>query len=322
MAEAATVPATTEEVVPAPPRTLGPPVSPGKVAIWIFLATEIMFFTGLIGTYIVLRAGSQTASYSREYPPNQTPGDYARANPEKVFSWPLPYDDATNPLSIDLTALNTFILICSSVSMVLALASIQRGQRARLCIWLLVTVLVGGTFLGIQVYEYRALMFNHIYPLGVSATGHFTPDVSLFASCFFTMTGFHGAHVAVGVLFISWLLLKSLLGRTPSTPPGFKTPFFIAALVRTIVGLALLGWGAYALYPTGRAYWNGNSTSLDLAGMAWPLAAVAVGLILAYPWHRLSAFTQASHSPVELVGLYWHFVDLVWIILFTVVYLI
>jgi cytochrome c oxidase subunit 3 len=246
MAEAAALTAEQELVVPAPPRVTGPPVTPGKLAIWLFLGTEIMFFTGLIGTYIVLRAGSPSASYGHGFAPNQVPADFARANPDKVFNWPLPYDDATNPLSIDLTALNTFILICSSVSMVMALAAIQRGRRWQLCGWLLVTVLVGATFLGIQIYEYRSLMFEHIYPVGVSASGHFTPDVSLFASCFFTMTGFHGAHVAIGVLALTILLIRALLGT----------------------------------------------------------------------------YTQKRHSPVELVGLYWHFVDLVWIILFTVVYLI
>jgi cytochrome c oxidase subunit 3 len=89
-------------------------------------------------------------------------------------------------------------------------------------------------------------MFVHHYPVGISATGHFTPDVSLFASCFFTMTGFHGAHVAAGVIAMSLLAIRS---------------------------------------------WSG-------------------------------VYSSTGYAPVELVGLYWHFVDLVWIILFTVVYLI
>jgi heme/copper-type cytochrome/quinol oxidase subunit 3 len=290
-----------------------PPVSPGKVAMWLFLATEVMFFTGLIGTYIVLRAGSPANAYSNLFAPGtilarledhkgvrlvsagpgssarvaeivhhaariseeeahhlveQAPHDVLLGVPEaeaekvkeelesagaraeverlRVFKWPLPYDETINPLSIDLTAGNTFILICSSVTMVLALGAIQRGDKKWLTLYLLATVLIGSTFLGVQIYEYYQLMFGHHYPVGISATGHFRPSVSLFASCFFTMTGFHGAHVFGGVVMLTTLLIASLLGR----------------------------------------------------------------------------FTRERHSQVELVGLYWHFVDLVWIILFTVVYLL
>ena len=164
----------------------------------------------------------------------------------KTYEWPRPYDELTHPLAINLTALNTFILICSSVSMVLALSAIQRGDRLRLTLWLLCTVVVGSCFLSVQIYEYYQLMFGHHYPPGISATGHFRPSVSLFASCFFTMTGFHGAHVTGGVILLTCILIQSLLGT----------------------------------------------------------------------------YTKDHHSPVELAGLYWHFVDLVWIILFTVVYLI
>jgi cytochrome c oxidase subunit 3 len=289
-----------------------PPVTPGKVAMWLFLATEIMFFTGLIGSYIVLRSGSPPTAYTNLYSPGTdlqqledsqgvlitsagsdtarvveilkataalteeqaherlheaphaiigglTPakaetlhdqlnaaGAKAEVEPLKKYNWPMPYDELTNPLSIDLTALNTFVLICSSVTMVLALAAVQRGDRRKLSLFLLATVLIGGTFLSVQVYEYYQLMFGHHYPVGISASGHFRPSVSLFASCFFTMTGFHGAHVTGGVIAIGAIFLQSLRG----------------------------------------------------------------------------AYSQNHHSPVELVGLYWHFVDLVWIILFTVVYLL
>lgn len=300
---------------PVGPALQAHPVTPGKVATWLFLATEVMFFTGLIGSYIVLRAGSPSTAYSNLFVPNSalaTHDSYAGirilsggATPERVLevahsalaaysdlseeqlghliadgraivpassreavqrlsrdltvagatfefeslattSWPAPYDEATNPLSIDLTAVNTFILICSSLTMVLALSAIQRGNRGKLLLYLGLTILIGGTFLGIQVYEYRQLMFDHVYPQSISPTGHFTPDVSLFASCFFTMTGFHGAHVAAGLLALMVIFVNALFGF----------------------------------------------------------------------------YTRAHHGPVELVGLYWHFVDLVWIILFTVVYLI
>jgi heme/copper-type cytochrome/quinol oxidase subunit 3 len=288
------------------------PVTPGKVAMWLFLATEVMFFTGLIGSYIVLRSGSPHAGYSNLYSPTtdlrgldttygvfihalgpqateiehvlQTAGGQtaeqaaeivhhehglishltkekaeslhkqlealgaeAVLEPLKAHKWPLPYDELTNPLAINLTAGNTFVLICSSVTMVLALAAIQQGNKVKCSMYLLATVCIGSLFLSVQIYEYYQLMVGHHYPPGISATSHFRPSSSLFASCFFTMTGFHGAHVTGGVILLSLIFIQS---------------FF---------------FGAYS---------------------------------------------QNHYAPVELAGLYWHFVDLVWIILFTIVYLL
>ena len=288
------------------------PVTPGKVAMWLFLATEVMFFTGLIGSYVVLRSGSPETAYSNLYPPAtdlsrlgdtrgvvidritgdrhqvlatiraatglteakaeelverlptvvkagltaseaatlrsqlEAAGARAEAQELRPSNWPKPYNYLTNPLSIDLTAVNTFILICSSVTMVLALSAIQQGQPRRGAVFLLLTVLIGATFLGIQVTEYTKLAILDHYPIGVSADGHFRPSTSLFGSCFFTMTGFHGAHVTGGVILLICITIQAFRG----------------------------------------------------------------------------VYTRDHHSSVELAGLYWHFVDLVWIILFTVVYLV
>lgn len=288
------------------------PATPGKVAIWLFLATEIMFFTGLLGSYIVFRAGSPPTSYSNLYAPasqldrlkdargvvlgevgpdaagvagaiasatgkgeaevarilaaaphgvvngldEKGAGDLtaaleklgakAEAASLRTSNWPRPYDPLTNPLSIDLTTVNTFILICSSATMVLAVSAIQQGRKGRCSLFLLATLILGGTFLGVQVFEYHELLEGRSYPVGISPTGHFTPDVSLFASCFFTVTGFHGLHVAAGVVTLAIVFLGSLLGR----------------------------------------------------------------------------FSAQNFGAVEYAGLYWHFVDVVWILLFTIVYLI
>jgi cytochrome c oxidase subunit 3 len=290
------------------------PVTPGKVAMWLFLATEIMFFTGLIGSYIVLRSGSPSTSYSNLYAPttnikedentygvllhsagsnpaqaeeairaaapdlnaeevhklveeahegslvNRLSKEKAQAlhdqlaalgadvkiEPLVTHKWPKPYDELTNPLSINLTAFNTFVLICSSVTMVLALSAIQQGKRGRCTLFLGLTVVIGSLFLSIQISEYYELMVGRHYTPGISATGHFRPSVSLFASCFFTMTGFHGLHVTGGVITLLLIFIQSLRG----------------------------------------------------------------------------VWTQTHYNPVEFAGLYWHFVDLVWIILFTIVYLI
>jgi cytochrome c oxidase subunit 3 len=290
------------------------PVTPGKVAMWLFLATEVMFFTGLIGSYIVLRSGSPSSYYTNLYVPTtnikevehtfgvvlrsagsdpagaeeavrqaapdlsaeqaheiveeahelslvnrlsksqadalaarlQALGANAKVEPLVTHNWPKPYDELTNPLSINLTAFNTFVLICSSVTMVLSLAAMQQGKRSRSLAFLGATIVIGSLFLSIQIFEYYELMIGRHYPPGITATGHFRPSVSLFASCFFTMTGFHGMHVTGGVITLIIIFVQSLRG----------------------------------------------------------------------------VYTQTHYNPIEFAGLYWHFVDLVWIILFTIVYLI
>ena len=177
-----------------------------KLAIWLFLASEIMFFTGLIGSYIVLRFAN-------------------------LEVWPNP----STVLNIPLTGLNTFILICSSMTLVMGLASIQNGYKEGLQVGLFLTFLLGAIFLGIQMHEYQELIHED-----------FTISSSIFGSCFFTLTGFHGAHVFAGVVWLFVIMIKSFRGR----------------------------------------------------------------------------YTSEDYAAIELAGLYWHFVDLVWIILFTILYLV
>ncbi len=180
-------------------------ISNGKLAMWLFLCSEVMFFTGLIGAYIVLRM----------------------ATPD----WPIP----STVLNIPLTAFNTFLLICSSVTMVKAFAAATEGNQAGIKKFLFFTFLIGSLFLSIQAFEYRKLIHEG-----------FVINGGIFPSCFFTMTGFHGAHVAGGVITIFILWIKSLRGK----------------------------------------------------------------------------YSADNYASIEYVGLYWHFVDLVWILLFTIVYLI
>ena len=142
----------------------GPPVHRGKFAIWLFLATEIMFFTGLIGTYIVLRMGAAT--------------------------WPNPADR----LAVPITAMNTFILICSSATMVMAVEKAMKGEHKKLLFWLGLTILIGATFVSVQAYEYFELVHH----------GN-VPKVDIFWSTFYAMTGFHGLHVTAGVIWLAWV---------------------------------------------------------------------------------------------------------------------
>jgi heme/copper-type cytochrome/quinol oxidase subunit 3 len=173
--------------------------------MWVFLGSEIMFFTALIGSYVILRF----------------------AHPD---SWKAP----GQVLNIPVTATNTFLLICSSVTMVKAFAAAQDGIQRSLRLWLIATVLIGATFVGVQVYEYA-----HLIEKG------FIPSEGLYGTTFYTMTGFHGFHVTVGVICMIFVTIRAFAGK----------------------------------------------------------------------------YSATDYRGVEVIGLYWHFVDLVWIILFTIVYL-
>jgi heme/copper-type cytochrome/quinol oxidase subunit 3 len=181
--------------------------------MWIFLAGDAMSFGGLLAGYAALRFGDP--------------------------SWPVP----STVLGIPLTALMTFILICSSVTMVKALSAIRHGSRAGLRKFLLLTAAGGAFFLACQAYEWTHLIEHGLSPRVALQTAHglATPN---FGATFFVLTGFHGCHVLSGVLYL--LTMTALAGR----------------------------------------------------------------------------FSAENHNPVEIAGLYWHFVDLVWILIFTFVYLI
>src|SRR2546429_333180 len=127
--------ATVDMMQPPYPAERGLDVYNTKLGMWVFLASEVMFFAALIGTYVILRFGA--------------PGEWAR--PGIV-------------LNIKVTAFITFLLICSSVSMVKAYASIQDGDRQKMRFWLLMTILGGATFVGIQVYEYTHLVERGFLP--------------------------------------------------------------------------------------------------------------------------------------------------------------
>jgi len=176
-----------------------------KMGIWTLIATEVVFFASLITTYIVFRNKSVVGPYPAQ------------------------------ALDIPLTAFNTFVLICSSLTMVTALANIQDGHVVKMRRWLIATAALGLVFLGGQATEFTML-----------ANQGLSLSKNLFGGTFFTLTGFHGAHVLVGVIWIAFVVIRAFRGGV----------------------------------------------------------------------------TQQNHIAVELVGLYWHFVDLVWIIIFTVVYLI
>ncbi|HED67047.1 MAG TPA: heme-copper oxidase subunit III, partial [Planctomycetes bacterium] len=149
----------------------GPPVERGKFAIWLFLATEVMFFSGLIGAYIVLRSAAG--------------------------NWPNPAER----LAVDITAGNTFVLIASSWFMVRALFAMEKDDRAGALKWLGLTILGGSLFVSVQAYEYVQLYHEGALPHG-----------DIFWSTFYIMTGFHGMHVVVGVIWLICAWFRTLKG--------------------------------------------------------------------------------------------------------------
>ena len=145
-------------------------VSNAKLAIWLFLSSEALFFGAFISTYFLYRG--RDAQFLKG------------PTPDKL-------------LNIPFTSVTSFVLLMSSLTMVLALAAIQRGDHRRLRIWLLATALFGATFVGGQVYE-----FTEFYRKGLHL------GTNMFGTTFFVLTGLHGAHVTIGII---WLLL--LWGR-------------------------------------------------------------------------------------------------------------
>jgi heme/copper-type cytochrome/quinol oxidase subunit 3 len=194
-----------------PPTSMG--VDSRKVAMWVFLASDCMFFGSLIATYLIYRGRAEELFLA---------GQGKGPLPDEILD--IPY-----------TSVSAFVLLMSSLTMVLALAAVQKGDIRNTRVWLFATALLGSIFVGGQVYE-----FTHFYHEGLGFT------TNMFGTTFFTLTGFHGTHVTIGIIMLVSLLVLSLRGGV----------------------------------------------------------------------------TQRDAMNVEIIGLYWHFVDIVWIIIFTLVYLI
>ena len=149
-----------------------------KIAMWLFLASECLLFGALITTYVLYRGASEIGPY-----------------PADIYD--IPY-----------TSVSSFVLLASSLTMVLALASAQKRDAARMRLWLLATAMLGLTFVGGQVYE-----FTTFYDEGLAL------GTNLFGTTFYVLTGFHGVHVTVGILMLL-SLDRALDARSPSRRRG------------------------------------------------------------------------------------------------------
>tara|TARA_B110000438_G_scaffold187323_1_gene179017 strand:+ start:434 stop:1039 length:606 start_codon:yes stop_codon:yes gene_type:complete len=183
----------------------GTGISNNKLLMWVFLGSECLLFGGLISTYLIYRG---------RFAEGPAPGD--------IFDIPF-------------TSVSSFVLLMSSLTMVLSLSSLQRGDIRNNRLWLLTTALLGALFVGGQVYEFTTFLREGL--------GYTT---SPFSSAFFTLTGFHGVHVSLGIVMLMSLYVSSMRGN----------------------------------------------------------------------------LRREQSETVEIIGLYWHFVDVVWIFIFTVIYLV
>ena len=253
-----------------------------KLLLWAFLASDCMFFGTLISTHLIYRL----------HPPPDNP------NPTQVFN-------------IELTSFSTFILLMSSLMMALAVNAIQRGNLRSMRSSLLATIVCGCIFLGCQVSEFTTFV----------EVKHVTITNSIFGSTFFTLTGTHGTHVAIGVLWLGLMYIRSF---KPAS--GLSGPALLRTVVHVLVFAAAAGLlfvfivpGLIGLFVDGQPFAAFlHHTGLPLGG---EVAAVAALAWLARPAGAVD-FSAANANDVESMGLYWHFVDIVWIVIFTAVYLL
>lgn len=188
-----------------------------RLGMWFFLASEIMFFAGFIGAYVVLRT----------IHPNEFAALHHDLNKYIAFA-------------------NTVVLITSSLTMALGVAAAHRGDNKWVANWILATILLGCTFLAVKGFEYHHHLVAEVDASGEIVKPAQTPAFSVMYACYYTMTGFHGLHVLVGILVLGVLWIKAMMGK----------------------------------------------------------------------------YSVDKNVGVEVTGLYWHLVDVIWIFLFPIVYLL
>jgi cytochrome c oxidase subunit 3 len=189
-----------------------------SLGMWLFLATEIMFFGGLFLGYTAYR-----------------------------WSYPVAFAESSRRLDVLLGGINTAILLTSSLTMAMAVHSAQQGKRGRIVGLLLLTILLGFSFLGIKFFEYFQKFEEHLVPgHGFEFNGTDARHAELFFSFYFSMTGVHALHMIIGIGVLSVLIFHVRSGR----------------------------------------------------------------------------FSSRYYTPIEMAGLYWHFVDIVWVFLFPLLYLV
>jgi len=253
-----------------------------KLMMWTFLASDCMFFGALISTHLIYRL-------------HPAPGG---PQPKEIFS-------------LELTSFSTFILLMSSLMMALAVTAIQKGNVKSMRWSLLTTIFFGTIFLGCQVYEF----------VEFATLKNLTLTNSMFGTTFYTLTGTHGIHVAIGVLWLILMYVRSF--QPPEGQRTFGWLFKNCLHVSAIVGAVLLSM--FAILGVVHTIQTGGTTASYFASHLWMIVGFFATIAVAVSfWRQKTAvnFGEANAIDVESMGLYWHFVDIVWIVIFTAVYLI
>jgi cytochrome c oxidase subunit 3 len=286
-----------EEHAPDPVVSHGDPTQPGKIGIWLFLASEIMFFIGILGTYIILRSGS-----------------------------PRLFAEHASVLSKIAAGANTLVLIFSSLTMALAVDAAQKGDRRRVILFLALTLACAAGFMGIKYYEYTDKLgrpFTHYeghqtlistdaatkkaYVYDGHVHGHGADEVEV--------TGYRmelGADQSLDIHTISEEAIEKMsAGAAGEHSAGHKAEPETWTLPRKSVGTAI----TYG--PWKNVFFACYFALTGIHGLHVVGGMVAIGLLLAQ-----SLRGRIFPNQTEYTGLYWHFVDLVWIFLFPLLYLI
>lgn len=283
---------------------MGLPLSNGKLAMWLFLVTEIMFFTGLIGTYLVLRNG-------QPHPTN--PWD----------RWPAPHDVH---LVEWIGAFNTFVLICSSLTVVLAHWAIARGEVKKATQFVAVTLVLGCVFLGVKAYEYNSkfahqILPGHIYDRidGPEAGNRGTEYMAQVRKDLEHITKEEGSGD-------SYESCKKLLADMKAKDAEYKrsmTPREVATRVNEIHKQAAKE--GHEVHLTAVIPWGNMWASCYFAMTGFHAIHVLGGLVvfvIILGMALMGKLSQKHEGMLEVTGLYWHFVDIVWIFLFPLLYLV
>ena len=254
-----------------------------KLLMWAFLASDCMFFGTLISTHLIYRLHPPAGSL----------------RPVEVFD-------------IALTSFSTFILLMSSLMMALAVNAIQKGN-VKSCRWsLLTTIFFGAIFLGCQVFEFNNFVHEK----------HMTLSNSLLGTTFYTLTGTHGTHVAIGVLWLGLMYVRSFKPTTTvGQSPWLSTLLHLVALFGSVLLAMKVVLGLVWSLQGFEGHTMATFASHEFPAMAGLL--ICTGGLFWFGRARAPVdFTEHHAIDVESMGLYWHFVDIVWIVIFTAVYLL
>jgi cytochrome c oxidase subunit 3 len=320
---------------------MGLPLPHGKLAMWMFLVTEIMFFTALIGVYIILRNGT----------PNHSP-----------FHWPAPHEVH---LIEWIGALNTFVLICSSLTVVLAHHAAAQNKSGQAMLFVAATLALGALFLGIKAYEYWAKFDHDILPgrIGEVLPGAMEPpdgltekkqeewrfNDSVRRSVQYRAVGEQYAHRVRGELEeitkgvdasnvegkspavkACYQLLQDMNGGTEKVKDGdkevevYKKPISPELLGERVNEILHKHEGAVHLTPSipfGNLWASCYFAMTGFHALHVFGGLVVFAIILVVGGLR-GGLRRNRANMLELVGLYWHFVDIVWIFLFPLLYLV